>query len=498
MTQVNNRVQVKCLVKEILNTTTSVTCKFQIHLYLKLIVLTFTLILCNVEVCSSYTLTTKSNLISNNESSISSSFFNYYLKKVKYYKNEEEDDDATATATADDVNDNDVNVIGEEDEQNGHSSGLLGFNSSKSPVVTRDTKLYQDSPYASSITNSILSLPSGSSTFITSSSSSSSSGSSSIITGVTGGGGGSSSGSSGTSLSNERRTIGNLPVALASANNLIAPMTTNGNRDPPCSFNPLCSCSKPHPDLGVVTCIMVPLTSIPAILNTTTIHKAIFIHNSLRRIEPTSFYGTGLSSLEITYNQLSWLPYQSLFGLERTLRELNLHHNKLTSIPRAALSQLTRLRELNLGYNLISEIKGDFDFPPNLRSSLRILVLTGNSLTYLEAYSFRSLDSLQYLDISGNNLFALHDLSLSQPVTTGTSVSSSHLTSIPVTIGLSSLDTLILSDNRLTRIPFNAIGNLSTLRNLDLSHNLISNTADSVDYKGRKLSLNHLRLDFNR
>lgn len=409
--------------------------------------------------------------------------------------------------------------------------------------------------------------------------------------------------------------------------------------DPPCSFNPLCTCSKPGPDLGKVLCQEVPLFSIPPILNSSmSIYILSLDRNSLLKVEDRSFYGTGISRLEITFNHLSTLSSQSFFGLERTLRELNLEGNRLSSVPRGSLSRLQRLRHLNLNHNQISELRShDMDFPTNLRSSLKLLSLAGNSLTYIDQYSFSSLWSLQHLDLSGNNIFALHQLafavgggqlsgsdggiltgsnfspassgqvalpiissvvvdrehlgessssslsfdtdresmarrrrslsttrkrrkkrdgSLGNYVTTreepyatpsflggdNSSFPASTVESSPLSLSstsssftdfrqvpppsaeylrsssssslpylssttkvtfLPSLEYVNLNNNRLKKIPFEAIQNLSTgatnsLKVLDLRSNVITATSDMIDYKGKKLSLESLYLDFNR
>jgi Leucine-rich repeat (LRR) protein len=191
---------------------------------------------------------------------------------------------------------------------------------------------------------------------------------------------------------------------------------------------------------------------------------------------------------------------------------------------------LQRLKELNLNNNEIAELRGEHDFPPNLRSSLKILSLAGNSLTYADLTSFRLLTSLQHLDLSGNNILALNEITLSQgndflpsaplsvtslpPEETeaspydnyrpggGGGRSPSHSSSPSSSFApqplLTQLESLNLANNRLTKIPFEAIHNLSALKVLDLSSNLISATSDVIDYKGRKLSLQQLRLDLNR
>lgn len=62
---------------------------------------------------------------------------------------------------------------------------------------------------------------------------------------------------------------------------------------PPCSFNPLCTCSKPAPDLGIMQCRNVPFPSIP---NTVNVSKVFTLHvenTGLRELEPYFFQATG-------------------------------------------------------------------------------------------------------------------------------------------------------------------------------------------------------------
>jgi Leucine-rich repeat (LRR) protein len=281
--------------------------------------------------------------------------------------------------------------------------------------------------------------------------------------------------------------------------------------------------------LGKVSCSGVPFSVIPSSINSSAIYICIFKENSLRRIEDRSFFGTGISRLEVSHNLLTSLSPHALTGLERTLRELNLMDNKLPSIPRSALSKLQRLKDLNLNNNLISELRGDLDFPPNLRSSLKILTLRANFITYIDSYSFKVLQSLQHLDLSANNIFALNQMAFnlgSDSFFTPSSASSSLSPSVTVTgdddhsfaprsqgrnrfshnressvsssLSLPQLESLDLHGNRLKKIPFESIQNLTFLKSLDLRSNLITVTSDMIEYKGKRLSLEQLRLDVNR
>lgn len=299
--------------------------------------------------------------------------------------------------------------------------------------------------------------------------------------------------------------------------------------DPSCVFNALCTCSKPGPDLGKVVCVDTPLITVPSAINSSAIYICVFRKNGLEKVADRSFFGTGISRLEISENLLSGSLSPHVFsGLERTLRELSLASNRLTSIPRSSLSRLQRLKDLNLNNNLITELRGEHDFPPNLRSSLKTLSLAGNSLTFVDQFAFSVLAALQHLDLSANNIFAMNEMAFSQGNDWTTSSSPLSVTALP-SMGeeegspynnyrlaqrprtpdssssfapdsrpLTQLESLNLADNRLKKIPFEAIHNLSSLKVLDLRSNLITATSDIIDYKGRKLSLQTLHLDLNR
>lgn len=62
---------------------------------------------------------------------------------------------------------------------------------------------------------------------------------------------------------------------------------------PPCSFNPLCTCSKPAPDLGIMQCRNVPFPSIPGTVNVSKVFALHIESTGLRELEPYFFQATG-------------------------------------------------------------------------------------------------------------------------------------------------------------------------------------------------------------
>lgn len=96
------------------------------------------------------------------------------------------------------------------------------------------------------------------------------------------------------------------------------------------------------------------------------------------------------------------LPDSAFDGLERSLRELSIHHNQLVDVPSRAIRNLKKLKYLDLSGNQIDCIKLDsFD---GLDMSLERLVLADNSIDSLPNDAFSSLPKLDTIDLSGNNV----------------------------------------------------------------------------------------------
>ncbi|XP_063227150.1 chaoptin [Bacillus rossius redtenbacheri] len=248
---------------------------------------------------------------------------------------------------------------------------------------------------------------------------------------------------------------------------------------PPCVFNPLCSCSKAVPDLGIVVCQDVPLARIPPQLNSSKIFMLHLENNNLRSIEPYFLQATGLYRLEISHNPVPDIPAEAFVGLERSLWELELQHNQLQAVPSRAFRHLQKLRRLDLTGNKISEISADSW--RGLEGSLQTLVLAHNALSSLPAEAFSALPSLESLDLTGNDLSGL------DPATFHS--------------GPPRLSRLLLADNQLPWVPYRQVAPLRALRTLDLSYNMVTNlhsASSEPDQPGTRLSLDTLRLDYNQ
>ncbi|XP_037921990.1 chaoptin isoform X3 [Hermetia illucens] len=247
---------------------------------------------------------------------------------------------------------------------------------------------------------------------------------------------------------------------------------------PPCTSNPLCTCSKAAPDLGVVHCKNVPFPALPRMVNSSKVFMLHMENTGLREIEPYFLHATGLYRLKLSNNYLTEIPDDAFTGLERSLWELILPHNDLIAIPSKSFRHLQKLRHLDLSYNHITNMERD-SFR-GLEDSLQTLILKENSITMLVSHSFSGLMILETLDLSGNNLFDI-DPSVFRD-------------------GMPRLSKLLLTDNILSEIPYDALEPLKQLRTLDISHNIIWSLSPNSTYGTRsnvKLNLDNLHIEYN-
>ncbi|KAL7671559.1 hypothetical protein ACOME3_006453 [Neoechinorhynchus agilis] len=131
-----------------------------------------------------------------------------------------------------------------------------------------------------------------------------------------------------------------------------------------------------------------------------------------------------LENLEITRNQLKWIPPGNLqttenikkfslafnqikfidendFDYWTSLTILRLPHNKINGFHKNAFSKLTGLRDIFLDHNLITTINSN-----SLRNNrlLEIFSISYNQLNYVHCNLFRNNKKLEYIDLSENQI----------------------------------------------------------------------------------------------
>ncbi|XP_050539406.1 protein artichoke [Daktulosphaira vitifoliae] len=170
--------------------------------------------------------------------------------------------------------------------------------------------------------------------------------------------------------------------------------------------------------------------------------------NMLRNIEDDAFDGlANLESLSLEDNNILLIPVTALNKLPR-LSKLRLDYNRIAALSSSILRGMAdMLTELGLSRNVIRELPSDVfqDF-----KKLKVLDLGGNLLLSIEPTMFSGLENtLEFLNLQGNRIATIS----------------------PDPINLQSLKSLDLSFNQLKEIPRHTFMMMSSLLNLNLSHN---------------------------
>ncbi|KAG7467580.1 hypothetical protein MATL_G00155270 [Megalops atlanticus] len=108
-----------------------------------------------------------------------------------------------------------------------------------------------------------------------------------------------------------------------------------------------------------------------------------------------------LKVLDISENNLNFIPLQVFDGLPENLSELYLNNNRLKSFSWEKLESLSELQVLDLSGNQLKTVPPELS---NCTKTLRKLILQKNLLTKLTPNFLRDAFSLKYLDLSFNEI----------------------------------------------------------------------------------------------
>lgn len=129
------------------------------------------------------------------------------------------------------------------------------------------------------------------------------------------------------------------------------------------------------------------LTSLPGNLFVNTKVEEISLQdNQISQISFNAFAGaTGLRTLHLYRNNISWTIHPDLFQQLTNLRTLNLWGNQLTELSAKIFRNLLQLENLSLGYNRLTRL----DKPTfNSLKALRALHVDNNDIKYIESGFF--------------------------------------------------------------------------------------------------------------
>ncbi|EDW70456.1 protein artichoke [Drosophila virilis] len=192
--------------------------------------------------------------------------------------------------------------------------------------------------------------------------------------------------------------------------------------------------------------------------------------NELSHIHPGTFmHLERLFEVDASFNQLSAI----IPGLPQIVERISLRGNRIAALPAAGSKslQLPNLRMLDLSQNQIEQLaRHGFQAAPQLR----VLSLAQNQLRLLEDTSFIGIQRLELLHLQDNQLGQADERAL---------------------LPLAELRNLNLQSNKLESITDNFFSNNSRLEQLDLSRNLIRSISPTAFDNQR--SLEYLDLSGN-
>lgn len=192
-------------------------------------------------------------------------------------------------------------------------------------------------------------------------------------------------------------------------------------------------------------------------------------HNQLNELSDTLFDRSRIQAIDridLSNNDFVVAPLQSLRRQHFALTDVDLSHNRLTTVPAddtvlvnvekldlshnplseeavsAVLSEPKTVRVLNLAHTGLKRIRNRLETP-----FLRYLNLSSNNITEIDANAFERTSLLETIDLSTNTLTEVSKMGTPPPV----------------------LTTLVLSNNPIERISSGDLKSFGSLRMLDIS-----------------------------
>ncbi|XP_059153555.1 slit homolog 2 protein-like [Physella acuta] len=233
-------------------------------------------------------------------------------------------------------------------------------------------------------------------------------------------------------------------------------------------------------------------------------------HNQLEAL-PEGISGlASLSMLNISHNRLSSFTTSQTTHLDK-LEQLDVSHNRLTEL---ALTGLTQLRELRAGSNRLRSLalsNGTRQFryldcrdnqlthvPSQLRySQVESLDLSGNQLTALGRNVLKDGTAMKAANLSGNQISAIDSQAFPGQSPLLLDLSNNSLSSFNAS-SWAATQRLLLHHNRLAAIGVFGFKGMSSLDHLDLSHNKMAALHEDLLHNNmnlRSLDLSHNQLD---
>ncbi|RWS27335.1 toll-like protein [Leptotrombidium deliense] len=222
------------------------------------------------------------------------------------------------------------------------------------------------------------------------------------------------------------------------------------------------------------------------------LHTLILSNNRLKSLDAFSLNGLYvLSKVSVGGNELSAI-HEEAFRNCSNLQDLDLHSNKLTSVPKAVQS-LQKLKTLQLSDNSISDVRNASYLG---LQHLQTLNVSGNQVVNLTRGSLKDLPALRYLDISRCALQHLeHGVFDDAPSLVGIYLQNNKMTDINgLFMNLQNLQVLNVSHNSITWFDYALIP--KELLRLDIQNNEIETIGNYFELE-TGLQLKYMNAAFN-
>ena len=232
---------------------------------------------------------------------------------------------------------------------------------------------------------------------------------------------------------------------------------------------------------GVTDCAAVTVANLASITKFGVTDFALF-QQGITSLQAGDFAGlTGLTKLNLNFNQLTSLPAGIFSGLT-AIRDIQLNNNQLTSLAEETFAGLANLTAIGVEANKLTAL------PAGLftgLTTLKDISLGGNKLSSLDAGVFDGLTALTDLSLNDGELTSL-DTGVFDGLTAleRLTLRNCELTSLPGTVfsGLTALQSLRLDKNDLTRtgLPAGLFSGVTALRTLYLNENKLESLPDGL------------------
>lgn len=196
--------------------------------------------------------------------------------------------------------------------------------------------------------------------------------------------------------------------------------------------------------------------------------KAInFDKNFIRIIPENVFYNLNTIHMVLAFNYIEQLDDNAFATLENSLEYLDLERNQLNHLP-AAIIKLNRLRYLYMTSNFMNNIY-------NLPTTLKVLSLSGNNFSAIPVDALSNCTELSYLNMGYNKV--------------------SELPENVFMVWGQQLQTLLLRNNKITRLNYGIFNGLEQIKEISLSFNDIHYVHPNV-FENISKTLKILELSF--